>query len=136
MNLVIDTNVMLVSIGINSPTIQITRSLIDGSHCLCVTNDIVNEYEEVLSKKLGSNNANLFIDLILNLPSTKLINPYYHWNLIKQDPDDNKFVDCAIAANAEYIVTEDKHFEILKKIDFPVVNIITAQKFIESYLKP
>lgn len=75
MNLVIDTNVILVSVGLNSPTIAITRSLLDGTNSLCVTNDIISEYEEVLSIKLGISNTKIFLDLILNLPKTNLIEP-------------------------------------------------------------
>lgn len=44
---------------------------------------------------------------------------------------DNKFVDCAIASNADYLVTNDKHFDILKKVDFPKVNTIKIDKFIK-----
>lgn len=46
-----------------------------------------------------------------------------------QDPDDNKFVDCAIACNAKYLVSNDKHFRILKDIPFPKVELLTAQEF-------
>lgn len=52
-------------------------------------------------------------------------------NLIHADSDDNKFVDCAIAGNADYIVTDDKHFDELKNIDFPKVNIITTEGFLK-----
>ena len=49
--------------------------------------------------------------------------------MITNDADDNKFVDCAIAANADYIVTNDKHFQILQTVDFPKVNIISVEEF-------
>ena len=45
------------------------------------------------------------------------------------DPDDNKFVDCAIAADADYIVSEDSDFRILQKIKFPAVKLIDTQAF-------
>ena len=57
--------------------------------------------------------------------------PYILWNLINNDPDDNKFVDCAINAGADYIVTQDKHFNILKNIDFPPTNVIGIDDFLE-----
>ena len=50
-------------------------------------------------------------------------------DLITQDPDDNKFVDCAIVANADYLVSEDNHFNVLKDIPFPKVNVITLEQF-------
>ena len=43
--------------------------------------------------------------------------------------DDNKFVDCAIASNAHYLATNDKHFNILKGIEFPKVQVINVNEF-------
>lgn len=74
----------------------------------------------------------VLINLILNNPFTLLFTPYFHFNLIKSDPDDNMFVDCAIVANAKFIVTEDKHFNILKQYPFPKVDIIGLDRFLES----
>ena len=51
-------------------------------------------------------------------------------HLMKKAPDDNKFVDCAIVANAQYIVTEDKHFQVLQSIDFPKVDVIDLDSFL------
>ena len=46
--------------------------------------------------------------------------------------DDDKFVDCAITAGADYIVTEDSHFDHLKKIPFPQLNVLTLDEFNET----
>ena len=64
------------------------------------------------------------LKVITNNPNTIFVTPYFNFELIKSDPDDNKFVDCAISANAKFIVTEDHHYNILKEIDFPQVEII------------
>ena len=56
---------------------------------------------------------------------------YYKWHLIEKDVDDNKFVDCAISANADYLVTDDKHFRILKGINFPAVEVNRTSDFVE-----
>ena len=50
------------------------------------------------------------------------------------DKDDDKFVDCAITANADYIVTEDSHFDHLKQIPFPKLNVLTLDEFLEERL--
>lgn len=55
---------------------------------------------------------------------------YYSWNIIKKDPDDNKFFDIAVAANVNYLVTKDAHFDIAKKITFPNVTIVSAEEFL------
>jgi len=52
--------------------------------------------------------------------------------LIDEDPDDNKFVDCAISAKAKYIVTLDHYYNILKYLDFPKVDCITLDEFMEK----
>ena len=59
----------------------------------------------------------------------------FRFNLIVADPDDNKFVDCAIVANAEYIVSQDTHFDVLKEIEFPKVNVIRIEEFAEELKK-
>lgn len=60
---------------------------------------------------------------------------YYFWQLIEQDVDDNKFVDCAIACNADYLASNDKHFDVLVPLDFPKVTVIKAQAFLEIVQK-
>lgn len=64
------------------------------------------------------------MELLDNLSNVEYITQYFKWRLIETDPDDNKFVDCAIAANAEYLATEDNHFQVLKKISFPKIQVI------------
>ena len=58
----------------------------------------------------------------------------FHFHLIEQDKDDNKFVDCAIAANAQFIVSEDSHFKHLKNIPFPTVNVIRLGEFMNMLM--
>lgn len=87
------------------------------------------EYQEIIGKKANGIVAENIIKLLLSLPNVLLIEAYYHWHLVTTDPDDNAFVDAAIAGNADYIVTEDHHFHILKSIEFPVVNILNIQEF-------
>ena len=74
--------------------------------------------------------ANLLIDTLLNCEHVKRVETYFRYNYIQADKDDNKFVDCALACNARYIVTEDKHFDELKNIPFPRVDIVSLQEFI------
>lgn len=57
------------------------------------------------------------------------VDPHFSFGLITVDADDNKFVDCAIVANAHFIVTEDKHFNVLKNIEFPHVDVIGIDDF-------
>lgn len=70
-----------------------------------------------------------FVYAILVRGNTRKFDPHFRFHLIGTDEDDNKFVDCAIAAGACYIVTEDHHFNVLRKIEFPVVNVIGIDAF-------
>jgi len=47
------------------------------------------------------------------------------------DKDDNKFVDCAVAGNADYLVSNDKHFNCLKEVEFPKLNVVTIDAFVQ-----
>lgn len=84
---------------------------------------------EILQRLTDNETAEYVVKTILNSPFVELITPFYHFNLITVDPDDNKFVDCAISANAHYIVTNDHHYDVLKDIDFPKVNVVNIQQF-------
>lgn len=129
MKIVLDTNILWISISRRSKTHWVINELIRGTFTLCVTSDILNEYEEIISQKLGSETAKSIMELLDNLPNVDYITKYYRWQLIEQDYDDNKFADCAIACNAHYLATNDNHFNILKRIAFPKINVINIDEF-------
>jgi putative PIN family toxin of toxin-antitoxin system len=133
--IVLDTNILLVSISRYSQFHWIFEAIIEGKINLCISTEILFEYEEIIGKYLGIETAKFTIKTILNLPSTEFISQYFRWNLIQTDKDDNKFVDCAIASNAEYIVSNDKHFQILKSLKFPKLNVVSLQEFENIYSK-
>ena len=99
---------------------------------ICVSNEVLMEYEEILSQKTSSFFADAIIKALLNRKNLVRVSPTWRFHLITQDPDDNKFVDCAIAGQAEFLVSNDKHFAVLKDVDFPVVNIIRLQEFVQQ----
>lgn len=78
---------------------------------------------------MGFKVANFVLQIIENAINVELVTKYFRWDLITQDPDDNKFVDCAIASNARFIVSNDKHFNILSNIEFPKVEVISLDDF-------
>ena len=103
--IVLDTNSLIQSIPPKSIYHAIWQSFLDGTNTLCVSTEILAEYEEILQRLTNIDTAQLVIELIVNNPHTLMFSPYYHFELITSDPDDNKFVDCAIVASAKYIVT-------------------------------
>ena len=124
MRLVLDTNSLIQCVSRRSRYYGLWLSFINGNNDLCVTTEILNEYVEILQRETSETFASLVLEVILNNPHTLFINTFYKFNLIANDPDDNKFIDCAVAAQAKYIVTEDHHYNILREIDFPKVDII------------
>ena len=129
MRIVLDTNCLLVSVQEYSKYFWLWQSFCNKKFALCYTDKILNEYQEILSHYYSGAMGKYVIDAILNAPHAEPITVHYKWRLISADPDDDKFVDCAVSANANYIVTNDKHFNVLKKIDFPIVNVVDIDAF-------
>jgi len=137
MRIVLDTNCLLVILPQNSPYRCVWEAFRQGKFTLCYSTEVLQEYEELLLRLHLPETALFTIEMLLKSPNVMQINPFYKWNLITADLDDNKFVDCALNAGADFIVTNDKHFNILKTLDFPpikVVDIETFKKMIESEL--
>ena len=122
--LVLDTNSLIQCISRRSPYHELWISFLDGRNQLCVSNEILEEYAEILEKKASPKFSELAIDVIVNNPNSLFITPFYHFNTISKDPDDNKFVDCAVEGQAKFIVTEDNHYKILEDLQFPKIEII------------
>ena len=101
-NIVLDTNCLISSISKRGNYFNVWRGLHSGKYILYVSNEILEEYEEIISLKTNALIASNVIQALLNSPYVSLIDPHYHFHLIYADKDDNKFVDCAIAAGADY----------------------------------
>ncbi len=127
---VLDTNCLLQSLPTRSPYHKIWTDVLDGKICLCVNTEILNEYEEIISIKTNSVIAHNVVEAIARLHTTYFQDVYIHFGLIDVDVDDNKFVDCAVAAGAEYIVSNDSHFSVLKNIEWPKIAVINIREFI------
>ena len=136
MRIVLDTNCLIQSIPKRSPFRAVWDSILSGENILCVSNDIIEEYMEILQKLTDKRTAALVVKTIIENPFVEFITPYYQFHLIQADPDDNKFVDCAIAAVARYVVTNDHHFDVLRlKNTFPMVDVINLKDFMELIRK-
>jgi putative PIN family toxin of toxin-antitoxin system len=127
--IVLDTNVLVASISRQSPFHWVWQSFLQGKYELCITTDILEEYAEVIERYFSFADAEFTLTEIMLHENIVQIIRYFEWNIIEKDPDDNKFFDCAVAANADYIVSEDKHFNILKHFPFPSVNAIKTADF-------
>lgn len=129
MRVVIDTNVFISILPGTSKYHLLFWKWIEGKYSILLSNDIYFEYEEMLSTKLKPQAGEIFLQLIFEMENVEFIIPNFKWNLISQDPDDNKFADCAIAANADFIVTNDRHFDVLQLLEFPQLKVINIETF-------
>lgn len=130
--IVLDTNCLLQILPSISPFHNLWYDIIEGRVSLCVNTEILEEYEEIISEKTNKNIAHNVVEAIARLSTTIYQESYIHFGLIEADPDDNKFVDCAIAADAEYIVSNDSHFGILKSIPWPKVIVLSLIQYFEK----
>jgi uncharacterized protein len=135
LKVVLDTNGMLRSIAGRSAFAIVLDKLYDGVYELYLTNDILLEYEEKITDIFSKETAELVIGALALLPNVKKTDIFYHLQLIDADKDDNKFVDCAFSGNVHYLVTNDKHFNVLKSIGFPSINVITLEAFKELLMR-
>lgn len=130
-----DTNILLVSIPSKSIYRPIVDALIAGKFQLVLSNDILSEYTEVIERKANAVVANNIAEMLLSLDNLDKVEVYFEWKLIDKDPDDNKYVDAAIVGSADFLVSNDQHFNILKTIDFPNVNVISIDDFLDLIKK-
>ena len=129
MKISLDTNILLAIIPKRSKYRWAYDALREGRYELIISNEILEEYEEVLGSFYHPTFAATVIEELLNLPNVTLVDIYFRFLLIKDDPDDDKFVDAVISANADHIVTHDKHFKVLSQVTFPKVSAITLADF-------
>lgn len=131
MKVVLDTNILLVSISDRSSHHWVYKSLLDQKYELAVSNSILNEYEEKIGEHWHPDVAEAVIRTLLELPNVVPTHINFALNLIDSDPGDNKFVDCAFASNSRYLVSTDKDFSILKRIGFPKIEVLKMDEFKE-----
>jgi uncharacterized protein len=127
MRLVVDTNILLASIGTSAMYRWLFDAMLQGQCCVLVTTEIMLEYREVIGNRTRPAVADNVVQTLLNMPFIERTTVYYRWNLLSTDPDDNKFADCAVAGNADYIITKDKHFSALRNVAFPHIEVISPE---------
>ena len=129
---VLDTNCLIQALPSRSQYHRIWTDFLAGKYILCVSNEILTEYEEILALHTSPEVAHNVVEAIARHPQILYGEAFFRFPLLSDiDKDDDKFVDCAITAGADYIVTEDSHFNHLKQIPFPRLNVLTLDEFNE-----
>ena len=122
-NYVLDTNSLIMSLSSRNKYSYIWDAFVTGRYTLCVTNEILTEYEEVISRNINQRVARIVLSYFMLLPNVKFVDPHYSFGLIHADFDD-----------ARCIVTQDHHFDVLSTIDFPKVDVIDIDEFLKILL--
>lgn len=137
MTVCIDTNAVLGLFTAGHPYRPLFDAWFTGSLRWAVSTEILLEYEEVMIRRAGASKAALMKQVMSmvailhqNCPQ---ISPSFRFQLITSDPDDNKFVDCAVAAEAAWVITSDHHFDVLAGSGYKP-QPITPEAFILQYL--
>lgn len=133
--IVLDTNYLLACISSKSENFRVWKDFQAGRFTLCVSNEILEEYLEIIARKASPIVAENVVNAIVESEFVEFIDPQFHLALIIADHDDDKFVDCAFAANAAYIVSDDSHFDVLKDIPFPQLLVLKLKDFLEGLQK-
>lgn len=134
MRIVLDTNCLIQIVGRNTPYHKIFQEILAGRLTLLLSKEVVLEYEEIFSAKISPAFSVFLIKALLENPFIDKVEIFYQWHLISQDEDDNKFIDLGLNGNADYLITNDKHFNIVKSISFPSLKIITIKDFFDLWL--
>lgn len=137
MIVVLDTNVVVQARSPLHDFHPILEAWKNGSFCLAVSTSILLEYEEVITAKAGAERWRsfaVFLDAVAAAEGNVItISPSFLFHLVAADPDDDKFADCAIAAEADYVITDDRHFDALKTAGYKP-QPITPDEFIRRHL--
>src|SRR5438067_12206163 len=114
MILCLDTNTVVQALAQQHPFHPILDAWIAGQATWAVSTSILLEYEEVLTRLSGASRWRKLARLmdLAELTSGNLlrVTPAFHFHIVTVDPDDNIFSDCAITADADFLITEDQHF--------------------------
>lgn len=130
MRVVLDTNGLLVSIARKSRYRPIFDAFLKRRFTLIVSTEILAEYAEIIERRANSVVATNVLELLVSKSNAEKKEIYFRWKLIASDPDDDKFVDAAVAGGADFIVTNDGHFDELKAISFPFVPVLNLEDFL------
>lgn len=126
---VLDTNVFISALFWKGAPYKIMQKGLSGQFIICSSVDIL---EEIKNKLLGkfefpADDTVNFIEIITI--NSQIIEPKIKLNVVKDDFSDNKILECAIAGNADYVVSGDKHLLNIK--EYKGIKIFSPSEFLK-----
>jgi putative PIN family toxin of toxin-antitoxin system len=115
MRVVLDTNVLISAVIYGGIPREILQAVVSGTIDMSVSEPLIKELQDVLQRPQFGLSVEFVQNTIAELTAiAEWVVPQKHHNLIAEDPSDNLVLDCAIAAEVDYLVTGDKHLLRLK----------------------
>lgn len=127
---VFDTNVFVSALISKKGNPALLLDKVGKSYTLFISKDILSELKDVISRyKFGytDEEVNTFIEAIISF--SNIVNPEVEIDAIKDDPDDNRILECAVTSGASYIVSGDRH--LLELTEYRKIKIITPKAAFE-----
>ncbi len=131
LKVVLDTNVLISAILFGGKPRQILEKAIRGEIRLCLSDPILEEIKGVL-QRLKFDYSPEMIQFILTelMGIAHFVNPSETIDVVLEDPDDNRILECAVEAGANYIITGDSH--LLKLSRYLNIEVLNAAAFLEK----
>lgn len=134
MKIILDTNVLVSGLFFKSIPFKILEGIKLGKYRTVVSREIIDEYKRTIDKlteQFAHINANSQLELIVL--SSDICQPHRLSESICADPDDDKFIACAVASKAKIIVSGDRH--LLEVSGYKGIEVLTPRQFVEKYIK-
>ena len=132
MRVVVDTNVVVSGVFFGGAPRRVVEAVVDSEVEAAATGEIVEEYSRVVERMVQRKGGRLRSDAFQVLVSKlEVIEPVTHVEACR-DPDDDKFIGCAIDSRAVYVVSGDK--DLLDMGSYGGVEMVTASEFCECHL--
>lgn len=132
MKVVVDTNCLRASISPHSKYYQLYLEFSAERFEWFVSNEILLEYEEILTQTFSAQTAQFILYQLIVAPNVVFAEPAFRWNLVA-DPDDNKFSDLALGSNCDYLVTNDRGFNVFNTLEFPKLKVVDLATFLSFF---
>lgn len=131
MRAVLDTNVFVSGIHWQGMPSKILKAMLLDKFRSVTSDEILNEFVDVMKNfKIPMKNEDILWWENLIISKSEVVFPKQKFNAVKNDPDDNKFVDAAVEGNCDYIVSQDKK-HLLKLKEFRGIKIIAPEEFLK-----
>jgi len=130
LRVVLDTNILISAIVFGGKPRKILEAVFQEKIQICLSQAITDELTEVLRRQEFTFRTDMVHNLVTEvLAIAEYVEPLQQIRAIPEDPDDDRILECAVAAGARYIITGDRH--LLKLIRYEDIEIVNADQFLD-----